>query len=50
VLNKSTLRDPDVIECLRESFLGVTFPPPKGGGAVTVEYPIVFSNSDDDGG
>jgi hypothetical protein len=28
----------------------VTFPPPKGGGAVTVEYPIVFSNSDDDGG
>ena len=48
VLNKSTLRDPDVIECLRESFLGVTFPPPKGGGAVTVEYPIIFSN--DDGG
>jgi hypothetical protein len=50
VLNKSTLRDPDVIECLRESFLGVTFPPPKGGGAVTVEYPIVFSNDDDGGG
>jgi hypothetical protein len=50
VLNKSTLRDPDVIECLRESFLGVTFPPPKGGGAVTVEYPIIFSNDDDDGG
>jgi hypothetical protein len=49
VLDKSTLRDPDVIECLRESFLGVTFPPPKGGGSVTVEYPIVFSN-DDDGG
>ncbi len=43
VLNKSTLRDPDVIECLRESFLGVTFPPPKGGGVVTVEYPISFS-------
>jgi hypothetical protein len=50
VLNKSTLRDPDVIECLRESFLGVTFPPPKGGGAVTVEYPIIFSNDDDGGG
>jgi hypothetical protein len=50
VLNKSTLRDPDVIECLRESFLGVTFPPPKGGGAVTVEYPIIFSNDDDAGG
>jgi hypothetical protein len=49
VLNKSTLRDPEVIECLRESFLGVTFPPPKGGGVVTVEYPIVFSNDDDAG-
>jgi hypothetical protein len=49
VLDKSTLRDPDVIECLRESFLGVTFPPPKGGGVVTVEYPIAFSN-DEDGG
>jgi hypothetical protein len=49
VLNKSTLRDPDVIECLRESFLGVTFPAPKGGGAVTVEYPIIFSNDDDAG-
>ena len=50
VLNKSTLRDPDVIECLRESFLGVTFPPPKGGGVVTVEYPISFSPEDDDAG
>jgi hypothetical protein len=50
VLNKSTLRDPDVVECLRESFLGVTFPPPKGGGVVTVEYPIVFSPDDDDAG
>lgn len=49
VLNKSTLRDPEVIECIRESFLGVTFPPPKNGGYVTVEYPIVFS-PDDDGG
>ena len=48
VLNKSTLRDPDVIECLRESFLGITFPPPKGGGYVTVEYPIEFSPEDDD--
>jgi hypothetical protein len=48
VLNASTLRDPDVIECMRQSFLSVTFPPPEGGGEVTVIYPIIFSN--DDGG
>ena len=48
VLDKSTLRDPDFVECLRQSFLGVTFPPPKGGGAVTVEYPIVFAPDDDE--
>jgi hypothetical protein len=48
VLNESTLRDPEVIDCMRQSFLSVTFPPPQGGGEVTVKYPIVFSN--DDGG
>jgi hypothetical protein len=48
VLNESTLRDPDVIECMRQSFLSVTFPPPENGGEVTVVYPVEFSN--DDGG
>jgi hypothetical protein len=48
VLDKSTLRDPDVIDCMRQSFLSVTFPPPENGGEVTVVYPIEFSN--DDGG
>jgi hypothetical protein len=46
VLDKSTLRDPDMIECMRQSFLSTTFPPPEGGGTVTVEYPIVFSSGD----
>jgi len=46
VLNESTLRDPDVIDCMRQSFLSVTFPAPEGGGEVTVVYPITFSNSD----
>jgi hypothetical protein len=46
VLNKSTLRDPDVIDCMRQSFLSITFPPPANGGEVTVIYPIVFSNED----
>ncbi len=48
VLNDSTLRDPDVIDCIRQSFLSVTFPPPPDGGTVTVVYPLTFSN--DDGG
>jgi hypothetical protein len=43
VLNKSTLRDPEFIDCMRQSFLSVTFPPPESGTMVTVEYPILFS-------
>jgi hypothetical protein len=50
VLDKSTLRDPDMIECMRQSFLSTTFPPPAGGGTVTVEYPIVFAPEDSDAG
>jgi hypothetical protein len=48
VLNKSTLRDPQFVECMRQSFLSVTFPPPKGGGWVTVGYPIEFSPGEDE--
>ena len=48
VLDRSTLRDAEMIKCMRESMLTMTFPPPKQGGFVTVEYPLVFSN--DDGG
>ena len=48
VLNKSTLRDPEFIDCMRQSFLSVRFPPPEGGGMVTVEYPIEFSAEEQD--
>ncbi len=48
VLNKSTLRDPAFIDCMRQSFLSVRFPPPEGGGMVTVEYPIEFSAEEQD--
>jgi hypothetical protein len=47
VLNESTLRDPMVIDCMRQSFLSTVFPPPAGGGEVTVLYPIIFSSDDD---
>jgi hypothetical protein len=46
-LEESTLRDPDMIECMRQSFLSVTFPPPKEGGYVTVKYPVAFAPDDD---
>jgi hypothetical protein len=37
-----------MIECMRQSFLSVTFPPPQGGGFVTVKYPFTFSPETDD--
>jgi len=49
VLGKSTLRDPEFVDCMRQSFLSVTFPPPAGGGMVEVEYPIIFSAGDEGG-
>jgi hypothetical protein len=50
VMDRSTIRDQGMIECIRESMLSMTFPPPKQGGFVTVEYPIDFSPDDPDGG
>jgi hypothetical protein len=39
--------DPELITCMRESFLSLTFrPPPKG--SITVRYPIVLAPGDDD--
>ncbi len=48
VTNDSTLNDPAMVTCMRESMLSMTFAPPPNGGAVTVTYPIIFSNEDDD--
>jgi hypothetical protein len=39
----STLTDPELLYCMRESMLSMTFEPPKNGGSVTVVYPFVFS-------
>jgi outer membrane biosynthesis protein TonB len=41
----STIQDEEMETCARESLMTLTFDkPPKGGGYVTVNYPIVFSN------
>lgn len=39
----STLRNPAMDECMRESMMSLSFEPPKGGGTVSVTYPFVFA-------
>jgi hypothetical protein len=49
VRNESTLRDPLLETCLRESFLAVYFDPPPGGGRATIRFPFHFAHGDVDG-
>lgn len=44
----STLTDPELLYCMRESMLSMSFEPPKHGGSVTVVYPFVFSPDEPD--
>jgi hypothetical protein len=39
----STLVEKELVYCLRESLLSLSFEPPEQGGVVTVTYPFVFS-------
>jgi hypothetical protein len=39
----TTLRDPDVVRCVVQSFLHLAFPAPAGGVAIVVQYPIQLS-------
>jgi hypothetical protein len=48
VTDDSTLDDPAMVTCMRESMLSMTFAPPPNGGAVTLTYPIEFSPDDAD--
>ena len=43
----STLDEAELVTCMRESLLSVTFPPPPKGGRVTVTYPFELSPGDD---
>lgn len=40
---ESTITHPDMVECMRESMMSMTFDPPENGGAVEVTYPLEFS-------
>jgi hypothetical protein len=42
----SEIKDPDLLECMRESMLSLSFVPPEDGGTVEVTYPFVFASDD----
>jgi hypothetical protein len=50
MMNETTLDDPEMVTCVKESMMSVSFAAPPGGGELTVVYPIVFSPDDDDAG
>lgn len=39
----STITDPELLYCMRESMLSMSFEPPKHGGSVTVVFPFVLN-------
>ncbi len=48
--SSSTLTETELVYCLRESLLSVSFEPPPESGVVSVTYPFVFSPDGPDGG
>jgi hypothetical protein len=42
----TTLDDEELVGCLRESMLSLSFVPPENGGSVTVTYPFLFDPAD----
>lgn len=50
LLGDTTLDDPGVQTCVKESMMAVSFDAPPDDGALTVVYPILFSPDEPDGG
>lgn len=40
----TTIDNPAIESCISSVFMGMTFPPPKGGGIVIVSYPLTFGD------
>jgi hypothetical protein len=45
----TTIQDPFALACFLDSLLDVRFPPPRGGGRVTITYPFRFEPRPDAG-
>jgi hypothetical protein len=45
----SSIQDPFALACFLDSLLDVRFPPPRGGGKVTITYPFTFQPGGDAG-
>jgi hypothetical protein len=50
LLDGTTIDDPEMQTCVRESMMSVSFDAPPDDGALTVVYPIEFSPGESDGG
>jgi hypothetical protein len=48
--DKTTLTDPELDTCIKESMMSVTFAAPPSAGGLTVRFPIAFSHEPNDGG
>ncbi len=48
--DETTLVDPELQTCVRESMMAVSFDAPPNDGEITVVYPIAFSPEDDEAG
>jgi len=45
VVKDSTMKNPNVENCIAQKIRGLIFPKPKGGGIVIVNYPFVFKSA-----
>jgi hypothetical protein len=48
--DKSTMKDPEFLDCVRESMMSMVFEPPPEHGRVTVVYPVEFAPGERDAG
>ena len=46
-IQKTSIHDPAVLECIQETMYALEIDPPSGGGVVHVNYPFKFAASDD---
>ena len=46
-INRTSINNPEMLQCVVDVTKNLTFPEPKGGGIVIVNYPFVFKHTSD---